>query len=49
MDGRVRGFAVKRAIDVVGAAIALVALSPVLAGTALLVRVRLGKPIIFAQ
>lgn len=43
------GCEVKRAIDVVGAAVALIILSPVIAATALLVRVRLGKPFIFAQ
>lgn len=39
----------KRVIDVVGAAAALVILSPLVAITALVVRVRLGKPVIFAQ
>lgn len=40
---------VKRSLDVVVAATALVALSPVLAGVALLVRTRLGSPVFFRQ
>lgn len=40
---------IKRALDVVGAAGALVALSPVIAGTAMLVRRRLGSPVLFRQ
>ena len=39
----------KRAFDVVVAAIALVLLSPVIAIVALLVRVSLGKPVLFRQ
>ena len=39
----------KRAVDVVGAALALVVLSPVLAVVAVLVRVRLGSPVLFRQ
>ncbi|HEU5083074.1 MAG TPA: sugar transferase [Acidimicrobiales bacterium] len=39
----------KRAIDVVVGAAALVLLSPLLAGVALLVRVRLGSPVLFRQ
>ncbi|MHB1212294.1 MAG: sugar transferase [Candidatus Nanopelagicales bacterium] len=39
----------KRALDVVGAGAALVVLSPVLAATALAVRVGLGAPVVFAQ
>lgn len=39
----------KRAIDVVVGAAALVLLSPVLAGVALLVRLRLGSPVLFRQ
>lgn len=39
----------KRCLDVVGAACALLVLSPVLAATALLVRARLGHPALFAQ
>ncbi len=49
MGRRRRGVALKRTIDIVGAAAALVALSPVLVATALLVRLRLGKPVIFPQ
>ena len=40
---------VKRAIDVVGAAGALVVLSPVLALVAVVVRLRLGAPVLFRQ
>lgn len=40
---------IKRALDVIGAAGALVALSPVIAGTAILVRRRLGSPVLFRQ
>lgn len=39
----------KRFFDVVFSACALVALSPVLAGTAVLVRFKLGSPVIFTQ
>jgi len=39
----------KRAIDVFGASFALLVLSPVIATTALLVRVKLGSPIFFRQ
>jgi lipopolysaccharide/colanic/teichoic acid biosynthesis glycosyltransferase len=42
-----RGDGAKRAFDVVAAAAALVAASPVLAATAVVVRVRLGKPVLF--
>jgi lipopolysaccharide/colanic/teichoic acid biosynthesis glycosyltransferase len=41
--------ALKRAFDVVGASAALVVLSPVLAVVALLVRVRMGSPVLFRQ
>jgi sugar transferase EpsL len=41
--------ALKRAIDVVGASTALVLLSPVLAVVALLVRLRMGTPVLFRQ
>ncbi|HEX9400926.1 MAG TPA: sugar transferase [Anaeromyxobacter sp.] len=41
--------AAKRGMDVVGAALALVLLSPVLAATAIAVRVGLGPPILFRQ
>jgi lipopolysaccharide/colanic/teichoic acid biosynthesis glycosyltransferase len=40
---------VKRGLDVVGAAVGLVALSPVMAATALAVRVTLGAPVLFRQ
>lgn len=39
----------KRVLDVLAAAAALVALSPVLLGTALAVRVALGSPVLFRQ
>ena len=39
----------KRPIDVIGSSGALVALAPVMAATALLVRVRLGQPVLFRQ
>jgi sugar transferase EpsL len=41
--------ALKRVIDVVGASVALVVLSPLLAVVALLVRVRMGTPVLFRQ
>ena len=41
--------ALKRVIDVVGASTALVLLSPLLAVVALLVRVRMGTPVLFRQ
>ena len=41
--------ALKRAIDVVGASLALVVLSPLLALVAVGVRVRLGSPVLFRQ
>lgn len=40
---------IKRGVDVVGAASGLVVLSPVLLGTAALVRVKLGSPVLFRQ
>lgn len=39
----------KRVLDIVGAAIGLIVLSPVIAVTAVLVAVKLGRPVIFAQ
>jgi len=49
-DGhREAGLVIKRLIDVVGAAIGLVILSPLLLVTAVLVRVRDGSPVIFRQ
>lgn len=41
--------AVKRGIDIIGAGTGLVLLSPVLGVTALLVRAKLGSPVIFKQ
>jgi sugar transferase EpsL len=41
--------ALKRVVDVVGASAALVLLSPLLAVVALLVRVRMGTPVLFRQ
>jgi sugar transferase EpsL len=41
--------ALKRVIDVVGASTALVVLSPLLAVVAVLVRVRMGPPVLFRQ
>ncbi len=40
---------IKRALDIVLSACALIVLSPVMAVTALLVRLKLGSPIIFSQ
>lgn len=40
---------VKRAIDIVGAVLALVLVSPVMLFVALLVRLRLGSPVVFRQ
>lgn len=41
--------ALKRALDVLSAGVGLVVLSPVIAVTAVLVAVKLGRPVIFAQ
>ena len=41
--------ALKRVVDVVGASLALVVLSPLLAVVALLVRARMGTPVLFRQ
>jgi lipopolysaccharide/colanic/teichoic acid biosynthesis glycosyltransferase len=41
--------AVKRAIDIAGAAVGLIVLSPVIAAVAVLVRVRMGRPVLFRQ
>jgi lipopolysaccharide/colanic/teichoic acid biosynthesis glycosyltransferase len=50
MSARTRPYdVVKRALDVVAAAIALVVLSPVILVTAVLVAVKLGRPVVFAQ
>ncbi len=40
---------VKRAFDLVASALGLLLLSPVLLGVAVLVRLRLGTPILFKQ
>jgi len=40
---------VKRALDAIGAALALIGLSPLLIGLAVLVAVRLGRPVLFRQ
>lgn len=40
---------VKRAMDIACSSVALVVLSPVMAGTAILVRTKLGSPVIFTQ
>ncbi|WP_435743048.1 sugar transferase [Microbacterium sp. PMB16] len=50
MSIRVRPYdLVKRALDVVASVIALVVLSPVILATAVLVAVKLGRPVVFAQ
>ncbi|WP_431806792.1 sugar transferase [Microbacterium paraoxydans] len=50
MSARFRPYdAVKRALDIVVSAVALVLLSPVIAATAVLVAARLGRPVVFAQ
>lgn len=49
-DGqREAALAVKRLIDIVGAAVGLIVLSPLLLGTALAIRVRDGSPVLFRQ
>jgi len=49
-DGhREAGLVIKRLIDIVGAAVGLVILSPVMLVTAILINARDGKPIIFRQ
>jgi sugar transferase EpsL len=40
---------IKRGFDILGATIALVVLSPLLAGVAAFVALRLGRPVLFAQ
>jgi lipopolysaccharide/colanic/teichoic acid biosynthesis glycosyltransferase len=50
MSGRRRPYdVVKRGLDIVASAIALLVLSPVILATALLVALRLGRPVVFAQ
>jgi lipopolysaccharide/colanic/teichoic acid biosynthesis glycosyltransferase len=46
---RAVGLALKRVLDILGAALALVVFSPVLLGIAILVRIRDGSPILFRQ
>jgi len=41
--------ALKRGVDIVGASVVLVALSPLLAVVALVVRMRMGSPVLFRQ
>ena len=48
-DHREAGLIVKRCIDIVGSAVGLVLLSPLLLVTAILIRVRDGSPVIFRQ
>lgn len=48
MDRRI-ALGVKRGLDLVGAAVGLVVLSPVLAGAALAIRATLGRPVLFRQ
>jgi exopolysaccharide biosynthesis polyprenyl glycosylphosphotransferase len=48
-DQRVLGLVTKRLIDVVGASVGLVLVSPVLLGTALAIRLRDGSSILFRQ
>lgn len=50
MSARVRPYDfVKRGLDIVASAVALVVLSPIIVATAVLVAVKLGRPVIFAQ
>jgi len=46
---RAVGLALKRVLDILGAALALVVFSPILLGVAVLVRIRDGSPILFRQ
>lgn len=50
MSGQARPYdVVKRGLDIVASAVALVVLSPVIVATAVMVAVKLGRPIVFAQ
>ncbi|WP_341946163.1 sugar transferase [Microbacterium sp. LWH11-1.2] len=50
MSARFRPYdVVKRGLDIVAAAVALVVLSPIIVATAVLVAVKLGRPVVFAQ
>ena len=46
---RVRERAIKRAIDIIGALVLLLALAPSMLGIAMLVRLRSGKPILYRE
>ena len=48
-EQRELGLVVKRLIDIAGAAVGLVVLSPLLLGTALVLRLREGSPVLFRQ
>ena len=48
-NGRKLGSVLKRTLDLAGAAAGLVVLSPALAVLAMLVRARLGRPVLFVQ
>ncbi len=47
--GREAGLVIKRLIDIVGAAVGLIVLSPVMLGAALSIRLRDGSPVLFRQ
>lgn len=47
--GREAALVIKRLIDIVGAAVGLIILSPLLLGTAIAIRLRDGSPILFRQ
>ncbi|PVE97106.1 sugar transferase [Microbacterium sp. TPD7012] len=50
MSARFRPYdVVKRGLDIAAAAVALVVLSPIIVATAVLVAVKLGRPVVFAQ
>jgi exopolysaccharide biosynthesis polyprenyl glycosylphosphotransferase len=48
-DDHEKGLVAKRLIDITGAAVGLVLISPILLGTALAIRLRHGSPILFRQ
>ena len=48
-DDHALGLVAKRLIDITGAAVGLVVLSPLLLGTALVIRLRDGSPVLFRQ
>ena len=43
------GLAIKRVVDILGSALGLIVLSPLLLGTALAIRLRDGSPVLFRQ